>query len=90
MQSYCINMEIHIIVNLFDITFEYKDLLRFVNMWRSDLCNFSDAYIVAEGDITVTETNNAKRNKSVAFRANAPFINCVSKINGVQIDYADY
>ena len=54
MQSYCINMEIHIIVNLFDTTFEYKDLLRFVNMWRSDLCNFSDAYIVAEGDITVT------------------------------------
>ena len=32
MQSYCINMEIHIIVNLFDTTFEDKDLLRFVNM----------------------------------------------------------
>ena len=49
---------------------------------------FSDAYIVVKGDITVTELDNAKRNKSVAFKNNAPFINCMSKINGVQIDNA--
>ena len=49
---------------------------------------FSDAYIVVKGDITVTEPDNAKRNKSVAFKNNAPFINCMSKINGVQIDNA--
>ena len=49
---------------------------------------FSDAYIVVTGDITVTEPDNAKRNKSVAFKNNAPFINCMSKINGVQIDNA--
>ena len=30
--------------------------------------------------------NGAKRNKSVAFKNNAPFINCISKINGVKID----
>ena len=30
---------------------------------RSDLCNFSDAYIVAKGEITVTNPNNAKINK---------------------------
>ena len=30
--------------------------------------------------------NGAKRNKSVAFKNNAPFINCISKINGVKTD----
>ena len=57
-------------------------------MLRANLCDFSDAYIVVKGDITVTEPNNARRNKSVVFKNNAPFINCTSKINGVQIDNA--
>ena len=57
-------------------------------MLRSDLCDFSDAYIVVKGTITVTDPDNAKRNKSVAFKNNAPFINYISKINGVQIDNA--
>ena len=58
-------------------------------MLGSDLCNFSNAYIVVKGDITVTEPDNAKRNKSVAFKSNVPYINCISKINGVQIDNAE-
>ena len=58
-------------------------------MLRSDLCDFSDAYIVVKGEITVTNPDNAKRNKSVAFKNNAPFINCISKINGIQIDNAE-
>ena len=58
-------------------------------MLRADLCDFSDAYIVAKGDITVTELDNAKRNKSLAFKNNAPFINCIWKINGVEIDSAE-
>ena len=58
-------------------------------MLRSDLCDFSDAYVVAKGDITVTNPNNAKRNKAVAFKNNAPFINCISKINGIKIDNAE-
>ena len=58
-------------------------------MLRADLCDFSDAYIVVKGDITVTEPNDAKRNKNVAFKNNAPFINYISKINGVQIDNAE-
>ena len=35
--------------------------------------------------IAITEPNEAKGNKSVTFENNAPFINCISKINGVQI-----
>ena len=53
-------------------------------MLRSDLCYFSDAYIVVKGNI-VNNTENAKRNKSVAFKNNAPFTNCISKTNGTLI-----
>ena len=53
------------------------------------MCDFSDAYVVVKGDITVTESNNAERNESVVFKNNAPFINCISKINVVQIDNAE-
>ena len=59
------------------------------SMLRLDLCNFSDAYIFVKRTITVTNPNNAKRNKAVAFKNNAPFINCISKINGVKIDNAE-
>ena len=55
-------------------------------MLRSDLCDFSDAYTVVKGYIAVTNPDDVKRNKSVTFKNNAPFINCISKINGLQID----
>ena len=58
-------------------------------MLKSDLCNFSDAYIVVKGNIIVINPDNAKRNKAVAFKNNALFINCISKINGLQIDNAE-
>ena len=29
------------------------------------------------------------KNKAVAFKNNAPFINCISKINGTKIDNAE-
>ena len=58
-------------------------------MLRSNLCDFSNAYIVVKGLITVTDPDNAKRNKTVAFKNNAPFINYISKINDVQIDNAE-
>ena len=56
------------------------------SMLRYDLCDFSDAYIVVKGTITVTDPGGAKRKKSVAFKNNAPFINCTSKNNAVKID----
>ena len=47
-------------------------------MLRSDLCDFNDAYIVVKGDITLEEDNDAnKRNKNLAFKDNASFINCI-------------
>ena len=82
-------------------------------MLRSDLCDFSDAYIVVKGNITVTKktfadddidapnntaanvtatntaNNNAFGDKKLVFKNNAPFINCISKINGAKIDNAE-
>ena len=66
-----------------------KEIRSKTSMLRSDLCDFNDAYIVVKGTITVSNPDNAKRNKSVAFKNNASFINCFSKINGVQIDNAE-
>ena len=64
-------------------------------MLRSSLCDCSDAYILAKGNITVNNTagdgaavNNT--NKKVIFKNCAPFTNCISKINNTQIDNAEY
>ena len=81
-------------------------------MLRSDLCDFSEPYVVVKGTITVnkkaftandleapnntaananapnTANDNAFGENKLVFRNNAPFINCVPKINGVKIDNA--
>ena len=83
------------------------------SMLRSDLCDFSDAYIVVKGTITVTkkkftannseapsntaanasatntENDDAFGEKKLVFINNAPFTNCISKINGVKMDNAE-
>ena len=59
-------------------------------MLRSDLCDFNDASTVVKGNITLEGDNDAnKQNKNLAFKNNAPFINCILKINGVKIDNAE-
>ena len=41
-------------------------------MLRSNLCDYSDAYVVLKWRITVTGTDNAnKRNKKLTFKSNA-------------------
>ena len=42
-------------------------------------------------NVTATNTanNNAFGDKKLVFKNNAPFINCISKINGVKIDNAE-
>ena len=53
---------------------------------RSDLCDYSDAYIVVKGTITVTDPNKANYDKKLAFKNNAPFTSCILKINNALID----
>ena len=64
-------------------------------MLRSSLCDYSDAYILVKGNITVNNTaadgaaaNNT--NKKVIFKNCASFTNCISKINNTQIGNAEY
>ena len=66
-----------------------KEIRMKASMLRSDLCDYSNADIILKGDIIVTNPNNSKRNEAVAFKNNAPFINCISKINGIKIDNAE-
>ena len=66
-------------------------------MLRSYLCDYSDAYILFKGTITVTApgANNGannirdKRNRPVILKNNAPFVSCVTRINGELIEDAD-
>ena len=66
-------------------------------MSRSNLCDYSDAYILVKGTITVTApgvNNNAdnirdKRNIPLILKNNAPFVSCITKINGKLIEDAD-
>ena len=58
-------------------------------MLQSDLCDYSDAYIVVKGTITVVDPDDANYNKKLAFKNNAPFISCISKINNALIDNAE-
>ena len=57
---------------------------------RSDLCHYSDAYVWVKGKITVTNPNdNANFNKELTLKNNAPFISCISKINGELVENAE-
>ena len=57
-------------------------------MLMSSLCDYSDAYILVKGNISVN--NTAAKNKKVIFKNFAPFANCISKINNTEIDGAQY
>ena len=61
-----------------------------MSMLRSDLCDYSNAYIVLKAAITVTGTNNDNRiNKKLVFKNNAPFQSSISKTNNTCIDNAE-
>ena len=62
-------------------------------MLKSSLCDYSDAYILVKGSISVNNTaaqgtavNNT--NKKVIFKNCAPFTNYISETNNMQIDNA--
>ena len=64
-------------------------------MLKSSLCDYSDAYILVKGKITIAGAGADaaarqadERNKGVVFKNCAPFINCISEINNTQISNA--
>ena len=75
-------------------TYNVNSQIKFkTKMLKSSLCDYSDAYIIVKGTITVNNTaadsaaaNNI--NKKVIFKNCAPFINCITEINNTQVDNA--
>ena len=85
-------------VNSLSTTYNENQSIRFKTpMLRSNLCDYSDAYIFVEGTITVTapgvnnNTNNIrdKRNRPLILKNNAHFVSCITRINGELIEDAN-
>ena len=82
-------------VNSFSNTYDENKSIRFKTpMLRSDLCDYSDAYILVNGTITVTANAGAnnirdKKDRKLILKNNAPFALCISRINGKLIEDAD-
>ena len=80
-----INDELHGVYNTgSQIKFE-------TSMIRSSFCDYSNAYILVSGTITVETQagdNPNNVNKKVVFKSCAPFTDCISEINSTQIDNA--
>ena len=67
-----------------------------MSMIRTNLCDYSDLYILVSGAIAITgdrdddATERAdERNKGVIFKNCAPYTNSISNINNTQIDNAE-
>ena len=85
-------------VNSLSNTYNENKSIRFKTpMLRSNLCDYSDAYILVKGTITVTApgANNSannirdKRNRPLILKNNALFVSCITRINGELIEDAD-
>ena len=59
-------------------------------MLKSSLCDYSDAYILVNGTITVNELAAGRGNSNIQiiFKNCAQFTDCISKRNNTQIDNA--
>ena len=63
------------------------------SMLRSSLCDYSDAYILVKGNISVNNTAGAgadanNTNKKLIYKNCAPFTDTIREINNSQVDNA--
>ena len=82
-------------VNSLPNTYNENKSIRFKTpMLRSDLCDYSDAYILVNGTITVMANAGAnnikdKKDRKLILKNNAPFVSCITGINNELIEDAD-
>ena len=78
-------------VNTLIDTYNENKSIRFKTpMLRSNLCDYSDAYILVKGTITVAGNNlRDRQNRPLILKNNAPFISCITRINGKLIEDSD-
>ena len=72
-----------------------KQIIFKTAMLRSSLYDYSDAYILVKGNISVNNTAGAgaaanNTDKKVLLKNYAPLTRCIRKINSTQIDNAEY
>ena len=81
----------YVTVNSLSNTYDENKSIRFkAPMLRSDLCDYVDAYILVSGTITVAGNHPRDRqNKPVILKNNAPFVSCITRINGELIEDAN-
>ena len=86
----------YVTVNSLLDTYNENKSIRFkTSMLRSNLCYYSDAYILVKGTITVNgavnrvENEILRRNRPLILKNNAPFVTCITRINGELIEDAD-
>ena len=53
---------------------------------KSSLCDYSDAFHLVTGNITVTAANDT----DIAFKKSAPFSTCTAKLNDMFLDEANH
>ena len=62
-----------------------------ISVLRSSLCDYSDAYILVSGTMTIPNTGtaaNPNNRKSIIIKTCAPFTACINEINNTEIDNA--
>ena len=76
-------------------TYTGNDIIFKTTMLRSSLCDYTGAYILVKGAITITGVGNYdatkqadERGKGVTFKNCAPFTKCITRINNTDIDNA--
>ena len=68
--------------------YSHENPIKFLTIsLESNLCDYSDAYILVTGNINVT---GGDANTKVAFKNCAPFKDCRTEINDTFVDYADF
>ena len=76
--------------SLLDTYNENKSIRFKTPMLRSNLCDYPDAYILVKGTITVAGNNlRDRQDRPLKFKNNAPFVSCITRINGELIEDAD-
>ena len=79
-------------------TYNVNSQIKFkTTMLKSSLCDYSDAYILVKGTITINGVGADaaarqadERDKGVTFKNCASFTNCKSEINNTQVDNAKH
>ena len=69
-------------------SYSHENLIKFLtSSLKSNLCDYSDAYVLVTGNIGVVGADN---NTKVAFKNCAPFKKCRTETNETFIDEADF